>query len=373
MPSTQLKIQSKEKVLRKRVERKLKFTQNHFQMMVEGVKDYAIFFMNDAGQVLYWNKGARHLIGYRDEEVIGKSFDRFFTLQDRKAKKPQNELKLALETGRAGDENWLVRKDKTKFWVSGFTTAVKDKRGKILYLAKIVHDVSAYKELEERKDDFISMASHELKTPVSSIQAFIQILQKRSEKLEDKFFNEILTKTGNQVTNLTLLIDDLLNVSKIHAGRLEMHQNVFDFDDLVREEVEHYQIVTKTHKIILKGETRKKVIGDKYRVGQVLLNFLTNATKYSPNAKSIVVKLYIDKGSVVCSVQDKGIGISKENQKRVFERFFRASGVDEKTFPGIGLGLYVSNEIVERHKGRIWLGSTKGKGSTFYFSLPVRA
>jgi PAS domain S-box-containing protein len=356
---------------RKQAEKNLQISEEHFRLLVDGVKDYAIFFMDTDGLVLYWNKGAKHLIGYKDSEAIGKNFSKFFIKEDRQLKKPEIELKTAVEKGRADDENWLLKKDGSKFWASGVSTAVKDKKGNILYLAKIVHDLSSYKELEERKNDFISMASHELKTPVTSIKAFVQILQKRSEGLEDHFFNQVLIKTGAQLTNLTLLIDDLLNVSRIQSGRIEIHQNLFDFDSLVKEEIENFQAADQTHQILLKGQTGKKVLGDKYRVGQVILNFLTNATKYSPQADKVIVKLSSNKSTIICSVQDFGIGISKENQKRVFERFFRASGKDEKTFPGIGLGLYIAAEIVERHSGKVWLKSTPRQGSTFYFSLPI--
>jgi PAS domain S-box-containing protein len=356
---------------RKQAERNLQVSEEHFRLLVDGVKDYAIFFMDKGGLILYWNKGAKHLIGYNEKEVLGKSFSKFFIKEDRQVKKPENELATALEKGSADDENWLLKKDGSKFWASGVTTAVKNRGGRILYLAKIIHDLSAYKELEDRKNDFISMASHELKTPVTSIKAFIQILQKRSLQLDDQFFHQVLVKTGAQLTNLTLLIDDLLNVSRIQSGRMEIHQNLFDFDSLIKEEIDNYEAANQTHQIFLKGKTGKKIPGDKYRIGQVLLNFLTNATKYSPNADKVIVKLSSGKNNVICSVQDFGIGISKENQKRVFERFFRASGKDEKTFPGIGLGLYIAAEIIDRHGGKIWLKSTGGKGTTFYFSLPI--
>jgi PAS domain S-box-containing protein len=372
MRSTQPNNTLKQQIVKRRqAEKKLELSEEHFHLLVEGVKDYAIFFMDSEGIVRYWNKGARHLLGFKGSEVIGKSFSRFFIKEDRKALKPEIELKTAIEKGSAGDENWLLRKNKTRFWASGVTTAVKDKKGNIIYLAKIIHDLTFYKELEERKDEFISMASHELKTPVTSIQAFIQILQKRSEGLEDQLFNQVLKKTGAQLTNLTLLIDDLLSVAKIQAGRLEIHQNVFDFDELIQEEIENFQATTQTHKLILQGKTNQKVTGDKYRIGQVVLNLLTNATKYSPNSDQVIIKLSKNKEHVNCSVIDFGIGISKENQKKVFDRFFRASGKDEKTFPGIGLGLYIANEIIQRHRGKLYSESIEDKGSTFSFRLPV--
>ncbi|HXS14772.1 MAG TPA: PAS domain-containing sensor histidine kinase [Candidatus Saccharimonadales bacterium] len=362
---------SKEIKKRKEAEKNLHFSEKHFQILVEGIKDYAIFFMDQNGKVMFWNNGAKHLIGYATSEVIGKNLSQFFIPEDRKLKKPQIELKTALAEGRADDENWILRKNGSKFWASGITTAIKDKKGNLLYLAKIIHDLTSYKELDERKNYFLSMASHELKTPVTSIKVYIEYLQKQADKFENQVFQKILNRTHSQIINLTILIEDLVSVTRLQSGRLELHNELFDFDTAVQEVIENYQATIKTHSIIQTGKTRQKIYGDKYRIGQVVLNFLSNAAKYSPSANKIFVTLLADGKNVTCSVEDFGIGISKADKEKVFERFFRSNGKDEHVFPGMGLGLYIASEIIKLHKGKIRLTSTLGKGSVFSFSLSI--
>ncbi len=232
-----------------------------------------------------------------------------------------------------------------------------------------------FKELtglkEKQKNDFISLASHELKTPVTSVKAYAQVLEKRFSKAGDGESAELIKKMDAQLDKLTSLIGDLLDASKIESGKLQFHKNLFDFNDVVKEVVEEMQRTTVKHKIHLElGET-KSIYGDRDRIGQVLVNLLTNAIKYSPNADKIIVRSVAKKDEIMLSVKDFGIGISPDGITRVFEQFYRVTSNEEEVFPGMGLGLYVSSEIVKRHHGKIWVESEKGKGSTFYFTLPL--
>ncbi len=233
-------------------------------------------------------------------------------------------------------------------------------------------DVTQRKLLERQKDDFISIASHELKTPVTSIKSFAQVLQLKFKKEGNSKAVELLGKMDAQVNKLTHLIGDLLDVTKLESGRVQFNENNFSFDDLVFELVEEMQRTTEKHTIILEGKTKKKMYGDKERIGQVLTNLLSNAIKYSPHTDKIMVHSSVDKGIVTVCVQDFGVGIPKEKQNKVFERFFRVSGPGKDTYPGLGLGLYISSEIIKRQGGRIWVESKVGKGSIFCFSLPLR-
>jgi len=242
----------------------------------------------------------------------------------------------------------------------------------------INRNVSTRKAAEEKlkeaivlRDDFISVASHELKTPVTSVKIFTQVLKKHSEQIGDKKAVAHLSTMDKQLNKLTELIYDLLNVSKIQAGKMEFKERSFDFDKAVKEVVDVLQQTSTKHKIELKGKTKKQVLGDEERLGQVINNLISNAIKYSPKADKVIIKLSTDNGNVTVGVRDFGIGMEKAHIKRIFERFYRVYDTTDKTFPGLGIGLYISSEIVSRHGGRLWVESNPGKGSTFYFSLPI--
>lgn len=224
--------------------------------------------------------------------------------------------------------------------------------------------------LERQKEDFVSIATHELKTPVTSIKAYAQILLKRFGREGNEGAARMIEKMDVQLNKLIALIGDLLDVTKIEGGRLQMHEDFYDFNQLVMEVVEELQRTTDDHKIILTLNGAYKIYGDKERIGQVLTNLISNAIKYSPAAGEIIVNSGVSDGEVKISVQDQGVGISKDHQEKVFERFYRVSGPGGDSFPGLGLGLYISHEIIKRQGGHIWVESEKGKGSTFCFTLP---
>ncbi len=234
-----------------------------------------------------------------------------------------------------------------------------------------IEDITERKQLEQQKDEFISIASHELKTPITSVKAYTQILGQRFRKIGDTKSVELAEKMDLQLDKLTSLIGDLLDVTKIESGRIQFNEALFDFNELVESTVEELQRTTTKHSISIELQVPIKVLGDHDRLGQVITNFITNAIKYSPQADSIIVRTLIDKEKVTLAVQDFGLGLSKDDQEKVFERFYRVSGSDQNTYPGLGLGLYISSEIINRHNGRIWVEGKKNIGSTFCFSLPV--
>lgn len=174
-----------------------------------------------------------------------------------------------------------------------------------------------------------------------------------------------------QINKLTGLIGDLLDVTKIEAGKFQFTEDYFAFDSLVKEIIEEVQRTTDKHTIIYNGTTKKTIYGDKDRIGQVIINFLTNAIKYSPQSDKILVTVKADKKELTLCVRDFGVGIPQKKQSQIFQRFYRVSGATHDTIPGIGLGLYISSEIIKRQHGKIWFESKRGKGSTFCFSLPL--
>ncbi len=239
------------------------------------------------------------------------------------------------------------------------------------YCIAYILDISEQKQLERQKDDFLAIASHELKTPVTSLKAFAQVLHRRFHKAGDETSAVLLAKMDSQIDKLTGLIADLLDVTKIEAGKLQLDRSEFKFDDLVRETVEQVQRTTETHQIVIDGTTSKTIRADRDRIGQVITNFLTNAIKYSPKSSRIVVSSIANQKSLTLCVEDFGIGIPKDKVVHVFERFYRVTGKTHDTVPGMGLGLYISSEIIKRQNGQIWATSTVGKGSKFCFSLPI--
>jgi PAS domain S-box-containing protein len=241
-----------------------------------------------------------------------------------------------------------------------------------------VTDITDIKRLEERKDDFIKMASHELKTPITSIKGYVQLLLNIYDELNEEKFQasrptvkSSLYTISRQVTKLTRLVSELLDLSRIESGKLELRKTEFDLSDLVEEIVQDARHTTSRHAIIIHNDFEGSIYADKDRISQVLLNLLTNAIKYSPDADNVEVYVNRDKGDAVIKVKDHGIGIDKKEHPRIFERFYRVEGKSEQTYPGFGIGLFIANEIIQRHKGTISIKSEKGKGAEFTVTLPL--
>ncbi|TMD82672.1 MAG: HAMP domain-containing histidine kinase, partial [Chloroflexi bacterium] len=213
----------------------------------------------------------------------------------------------------------------------------------------------------------------ELKTPVTSLKGFTHVLQRQLTKLGDEQGLHFLARMDAQLDKLTKLISDLLDISRMQVGKLSLDVEVVDVDALVSETMENLQAATSTHRLLVEGKTEARVLGDRDRLGQVLINLVTNAVKYSPNADTVIVRLSIDEDQqhAVISVQDFGIGIAETHHENIFEQFYQVTDPEGKTYTGLGIGLHISQEIVKRHQGRIWVESSKGKGATFYVALPI--
>jgi PAS domain S-box-containing protein len=232
-------------------------------------------------------------------------------------------------------------------------------------------DITETKEHEQIKNEFIGMASHELKTPITSIKAYVQLLLNiYKNEDDDEFLKKSLTTVNKQINKLTRLITDLLDVSKIESGRLSLNSEAFVLNDLLKECIDEVQYTAQKHDIVFEQEAEYAVYADRDRIAQVVTNLLTNAIKYSPETDRIDVMIRKIEGQVRVTVHDYGIGISKEEQDKVFNRFYRVEGRNEQTFSGFGIGLFVASEIIRRHNGRIWVDSEKGKESFFSFELP---
>lgn len=232
-------------------------------------------------------------------------------------------------------------------------------------------DITERKLQEQQKDDFIGVASHELKTPVTSIKAFAQLLLERFEEEGAVESAKMMRKLNMQIDRLTQLIRDLLDTTRISEGRLSLHNEQFRLDTLIAERAEEVQRTTEKHQIIFEENHSLEIYGDRERIGQVITNLLSNAVKYSPDGGKIEIAITFENSHVKVSVRDEGVGITPELQHKVFDRFFRISDQRMRTFPGMGLGLYISSGIIQLYQGHIGVSSKPGEGATFYFTLPV--
>lgn len=353
-------------------EQMMRESEERFRLAVSagkiGVWDWDIMTNN-----LKWSERVYDIHGVNAKK-FNATFENFRSLiypEDRK--KVHEKIERAL--GGKQDFNAvfrIVRPNGEIRWITTSATVIRDAKAKPLRMLGAASDITREKNLEQERDDFVGIATHELKTPVTSLKAYAEVLQRKFAKDGDMYSSEQLSKMNAQLDKLTMLISDLLDATKIESGKLRMHIEKFDFDSLVSEIVEELQRTTERHTLIIKGETKKKVEADKERVGQVLTNFISNAIKYSPHASKIVILASASKDRVKVCVQDFGVGIPKPKQAKLFQRFYRVTGQKEITFPGIGLGLYISKEIIQRQQGKIWMESAFGKGSTFCFYLPLK-
>ena len=256
-------------------------------------------------------------------------------------------------------------------WFLGRAIPTYDENGDVSQWIGTFTDIDDFKQLQTQKDNFLGIASHELKTPLTSLKIYTQFIEKNLIKKDDLKNAEVARKMDGQIDLLTVLISDLLDVTKIQNGKIQLNESEFDFDQLTEEIVAEQQM-TSRHKIILHPSYIGNVYADRHRISQVMSNLISNAVKYSPDADQVIVATELKDNMVTFSVKDFGIGIPSDKHNKVFEQYYRVSGSKDYTFPGLGLGLYISSEIIKRSEGRIYVSSTEEKGSDFCFEIPKR-
>lgn len=229
-------------------------------------------------------------------------------------------------------------------------------------------NIDIQKSNEQRKDEFLAIASHELKTPLTSIKAFNQLMKRSKDPKKIQGFVE---KSASQIFRLEQLITDLLDVTKINSGNMTFEKETFQFSEIIATAVQTVQTMSPDHELLLENSIEIPYHGDRLRIEQVLMNFLTNAVKYSPNGGKVIINGKIQSDNIVISVQDFGIGIAEFEMQRLFERYYRVDNEDLR-YEGLGLGLFICSEILRAHHGSFWLESKLGSGSTFYFRLPLK-
>lgn len=364
-----------------------------YKLLVENVQDYAIFFMDPHGTIQTWNKGAERTKGYKADEIIGKNFSVFYTDEDRAAHKPKRVLELASRHGRVEDEDWRVRKDGSKFWADVVITTLH-KDGEVVGYAKVTRDLTERKkqedmlrnanvalrhqqteltELNASKDEFISLASHQLRTPATAVKQLIGMLIEGLHGQLPDDLHAILTKAYQSNERQIEIVNNMLKVAQLDAGKVTLsleptHLDTF-LNDIVDEQRDTLRDRNQTIEVNLPAHVASLHI-DPVNLHMALSNILDNASKYSRREGRIIVTLQQTPEEVIFQFTDDGVGISPADQAKLFSKFTRIHNELSDQVNGSGLGLYWTKKIVELHGGRIDVESAINAGTTFTVHLP---
>jgi hypothetical protein len=383
-------------------EEELRRSEERFRLLVEGVSDYAIFMLDANGRIVTWNVGAERIKGYTAREIIGQHFSIFYPDDVRESGWPEHELQVASEKGSFVDNGWRVRKDGTTFWANVTITALRDDTGRLLGYAKLTRDLTEAKRVEamevanqqrdemleaERsarmaaqratrvKDEFLATLSHELRTPLSAILGWTQVLLRgESVKGPDAQKRAIEVIERNARAQIQL-IDDLLDLSRVMAGKIRLDLQQVSFVSIVEAAVDTVRPTADAKGIRLKailGSSQDIVSADSARMQQVVWNLLTNAIKFTPKGGQVQALLQRVNSHLELSVSDTGIGIPASYLPHVFDRFSQRDSSTTRTFGGLGLGLAICKQLVELHGGSIRAASQgENQGATFFVQLPL--
>jgi two-component system sensor histidine kinase VicK len=285
----------------------------------------------------------------------------------------KNTIDKAIQNGQHSDMEFPINNQATKeqVWVRATGKLFLDPAGNVTEYSGMMMDITERKLDDLRKNDFIGMVSHELKTPLTSLNAYVQMLQGRAQKSEDTFTTGALNKAHNQIKKMSVMINGFLNVSRLESGKIQLDKQHFDLTQLVAEMIEEATLMSVSHTITLLPTHEITIYADRDKIGNVISNLLSNAVKYSPKGKLITVSCTSVDGHAQVSIQDEGMGIKPQHTDKLFNRFYRIDSKHTQHISGFGIGLYLSAEIIQHHLGKIWVESQVGVGSTFYFTIPL--
>jgi PAS domain S-box-containing protein len=361
-------------------EEQLRASEERLRLLVENVRDYAIFMLDESGIVRSWNQGARAINGYEADEIIGRPLSTFYTPQDREARKPDAELEAARMFGRVENEGWRLRKDGTVFWVNAVVSAIRSPQGKLIGFAKVTRDMTERRRLEElerssrRMNEFLAMLAHELRNPLAPIRNAVTVMQ--LEELPTPALRNCRDIIDRQLTHVTRLVDDLLDIGRISTGKVKLRLETVRIAEVVARSIEAAHPLIESRRHHLQVDLPADAIyvnADPTRLAQILQNLLVNAAKYTPDGGRITLKARSAEGFVTLSVSDNGRGISHEDLEGIFE-LFRQAHTDTPTESGLGIGLTLARSLSEMHGGTLDAESAGlGKGSTFSVRLPAVA
>jgi len=383
---------------RVKTEERLKEANESLKLLLSGVRDYAVFMLDPAGNVMTWNEGAQQINGYAPEEIIGKHFSVFFEAPDVHSGKPEWELLVADREDRFEEEGWRVRKDGSKFWANVVITALRDPEGRLAGFGKVTRDVTERKRFEERraeeqqrkaeqlrrqaqhmaelekvKRDFLNLASHELRGPLSVLRGYMSMIEDGTLSVER--FPDFVPLLSAKLRQIELVVTQMLDTARLESGRLTLRHETFDLRQTVARIVETFRpLAAEEHTLDLVGpEAPLLVTADRERIETAVSNLIDNAIKYSPDGGAVTCLVAATASRVFVSVRDQGLGIDAEDLPRLFTPFGRIVTADNAHISGTGLGLYLSREILRQQGGDILVASTPGRGSTFTVTLPLQA
>lgn len=282
----------------------------------------------------------------------------------------RNGLALSEESGVPHVTEMRFKNTDGKYiWHLNVLSPVLDEANNLKMWVQSATDIQVFKEEEQRKNDFIGMVSHELKTPLTSLNGYLQLLHRKAKKGGDTFSAHAFEQSLKQVRQMTEMINGFLNVSRLDSGKIHIERTSFDFAELLKEIEEEHQLLYTSHDLIFHPMEKVLISADQQKIAQVVNNLVSNAVKYSISGTAVDISCEKLNGRLRVSVRDQGIGIKEEDLERLFERYYRVE--QDNNISGFGIGLYLSSEIVARHKGKIWVESNFGKGSNFFFELPI--
>ena len=348
---------------------KLEISEKHFRQLAD-IVPAKISNALPSGEVTFFNKKWLEYAGMSFEDLRDFGYhammhpDEIPVFQQQLAEAASKGIALESEM-RFKDINGIYR------WHLNIASPILNEQGEIIMWVGSTTDIQRIKEEDQRKSDFIGMVSHELKTPLTTLSAVIQVADRKLKNSEDRLLAGLMENANLQVKRMSNMINGFLNVSRLESSKLIVEKKEFELDKLIEEVVEESLLLASTHSIIYSSGAPVTIRADRDKIGSVLTNIISNAVKYSPLGTLVNLNYEVLETNVRISVKDEGIGLSQENKERIFDRYFRVDSDQTQHIAGFGIGLYLSAEIIHGHKGEIWVESEPGKGSTFYFTLPL--
>jgi PAS domain S-box-containing protein len=365
-----------------------------YKLLVENIQDYAIFLMDKDGYIQTWNKGAEKNKGYKADEIIGRHFSTFYLERDKAAKKPERELEIAKKFGRVEDEDWRLRKDGSRFWANVVITALYE-NDELVGFAKVTRNLSDRKQQEDAlreansllreqqrdlerlsasKDEFISLASHQLRTPATAIKQLIGLLLEGFKGEIDPEQREILLKAYDSNERQIAIVNSLLRVAQIDAGKVTLHKTPVDIEKMLQDVVSEQIDTIKNREQTITIEADKNlphifIDPEHFRMG--LENLVDNASKYTPEGGELSIMVNQQGSEMTIAFHDTGVGIAEQDLEKLFTKFSRIPNELSQKVGGSGLGLYWVYKIIELHAGSLEVDSQLHKGTTFTIRVPL--